>query len=114
MRLRPTYNPEVLDRVNMVLDENGNFYRGGRFGFFSNHASNYFGVAVFFFLLMKPMKSWAVVLLFSWITLIAYSRIYLGVHYPGDVMAGALFGILAAIIVHWLFVFTNNKLILKQ
>ncbi len=114
MRLRPTYNPEVLDRVKMVIDGNGNFYRGGRFGFFSNHASNYFGVAVFFFLLMKPMKSWAVILLFFWVALIAYSRIYLGVHYPGDVLAGALFGLLTAIFIHWLFVVANKKIVLKQ
>ncbi len=114
MRLRPTYHPEVMDRVKMVIDENGNFYRGGRFGFFSNHASNYFGVAVFFFLLMKPMKFWAVFLLFFWVTMIAYSRIYLGVHYPGDVIAGALYGGLAAILIHRLFVVANKKIVLKQ
>lgn len=110
MRYRPTHNPEIMDRVKMVVDNNGNFYRGGRFGFFSNHASNYFGIATLFFLMMRPMKSYYVLLLFFWVTLISYSRIYLGVHYPGDVLAGALYGTIVAFGVHALFLFTQRKL----
>ena len=110
MRLRPSHNPELVDQVKMVVDENGNLYRGGKFGFFSNHTSNNFGVAVFFFLVMKPLRRGYSILLFTWVSLIAYSRIYLGVHYPGDIVAGALYGAVAAWVIFRIFAYTNAKM----
>ena len=76
-RFRPTQDPEIMYLVDTV-----NGYRGGRYGFISSHAANTFAMAVFVSLLTKS-KRLAVVLL-SWAILNAYSRIYLGVHYPGD------------------------------
>ena len=93
MRLRPSHNDQTMDYVNLVMDESGNPYRGGQFGFFSNHASNFFGVVTFYLMCIRPVKKWVAFSLYGWAILIGYSRIYMGVPYPGDVLAGALFGI---------------------
>ncbi len=103
MRLRPTHNPRLQGLVHMVQDELGNYYKGGRYGFFSNHASNFAGVTVFFVLLMKPMSRWVYAALAAWVVLIGYSRIYLGVHYPLDVLVGFFYGTLAGLLMYWLF-----------
>ncbi len=100
MRLRPSHNPRLEGLVHMVRDELGNFYRGGRYGFFSNHASNFMGVTVFFILLMRPMKLISSAALAIWVLLIGYSRIYLGVHYPVDVMVGFLYGAAAGLLMY--------------
>ena len=65
---------------------------GGQFGFISSHASNVFGLATFLFVIMRSYsKLW--ILLFLWAGMIAVSRVFLAVHYPSDVVAGALFGV---------------------
>ncbi len=91
-RLRPSHQPLLEGKVHLLMDHNGNFYKGGSFGFFSSHAANYFAIAIFYITLMRPMRSLFVMLTILWASLIAYSRVYLGVHYPGDILAGALFG----------------------
>jgi len=109
-RLRPSHEPLLEGQVHLVQDSNGNFYKGGKHGFFSGHASNHFAVVVYFFLLMRPLKNYVIALIFFWATLISYSRIYLGVHYPGDVLAGAMFGSLLAITIYYLFRKTQIKI----
>jgi undecaprenyl-diphosphatase len=89
-RLRPSREPGLEGLVHTV-----NGYRGGLFGFASSHAANTFGLATFFWLLFRQTKKWIIVL-FIWATFISYSRIYLGVHYPGDLIAGAIIGIISA------------------
>jgi undecaprenyl-diphosphatase len=89
-RLRPTHDPELADLVHIV-----NGYRGGRFGFASSHAANTFGLALFVFLLFRE-RTRQVGWIFVWALLVAYSRIYLGVHYPGDILAGATVGMICA------------------
>ncbi len=103
MRLRPGYNQELEGLIHFVKDSNGNFYKGGKFGFFSNHASNYAGIITYFLLLMRPLKIWLSCLIILWGLGIVYSRIYLGVHYPGDVLAGVLYGILAGMLYSGVF-----------
>ena len=89
MRLRPSYNPELKGLVHIV-----NNYRGGMFGFVSSHAANSFGFAFFIHLLFKnKYLSWFILI---WAVFVSYSRIYLGVHYPGDILGGAILGILFA------------------
>lgn len=102
-RLRPGHEPALQGLVHHVMDAQGRLYKGGSFGFFSNHASNYFGVVTIYLLLMKPARKWIVMSLFVWAILIVYSRIYLGVHYPGDILVGAAYGMLMAWLVSKVF-----------
>lgn len=86
-RFRPTHNVEFGHMVHTVND-----YRGGMYGFFSGHAANTMAIAILFGRLLKQRYSAILVLLVIWSLLIGYSRIYLGVHYPADVVCGAIFG----------------------
>jgi undecaprenyl-diphosphatase len=78
--------------------------KGGLYGFVSSHATNAFCIATVFSLISR--KRTVVLLLFIWAILTGYSRIYCGVHYPGDVICGALLGVLLG----WLVYFLYNKL----
>ena len=91
-RLRPCHDTtlEMVHTVNNIC--------GKQYGFFSSHASNIFGLASFFFFIMNYKKinkhhSW---LLLAWATIVGYSRIYLGVHFPLDVLTGFLCGVILA------------------
>jgi undecaprenyl-diphosphatase len=86
-RLRPSQDPTLEGLIHLV-----NGYKGGKFGFASSHAANTFGSATFFFLLLHKQKRW-VVWLFVWAALMTYTRIYLGVHFPGDVLVGGIIGV---------------------
>ncbi|MCQ2194209.1 MAG: phosphatase PAP2 family protein [Paludibacteraceae bacterium] len=85
-RLRPSHDPLVMDMLEYVRD-----YHGGQFGFPSSHAANSFGFATFSALLFRNRLYTFAALL--WAAVCAYSRIYLGVHFPGDILVGTLLGI---------------------
>jgi undecaprenyl-diphosphatase len=89
-RFRPSHEPALKDLVHIV---NGD--RGGKFGFASSHAANTFGLALFIFLMFKD-RTKQVAWIFLWAAIVSYSRIYLGVHYPGDIIAGGLVGMACA------------------
>ncbi|MFN8257820.1 MAG: phosphatase PAP2 family protein [Bacteroidales bacterium] len=84
-RLRPCHNPLISGMVHLVNNE-----CGGKFGFVSSHAANTFALAIFTLLFFK--YRYYSVFIVSWAIVVSYSRIYLGVHYPLDVLAGAIFG----------------------
>ena len=87
-RYRPTHHPAFGHLVHTVND-----YRGGTYGFFSSHASNSFAIIMFAMLLLKPSTKYFKLILISYACLTSYSRIYLGVHYPADIIVGAACGI---------------------
>ena len=91
-RPRPSHEKRIRDQVHVLTNPNGDEYRGGAYGFASSHSANAFGMAMFMFLLFRGRWRW----MFAWAFVVAYSRIYLGVHYPGDIIVGGLVGILAA------------------
>jgi undecaprenyl-diphosphatase len=93
-RWRPSRDPSLTGLVHLVAG-----YRGGSFGFVSSHAANSFGLAMFLFLLFRH-KGFGIAI-FAWALLNSYSRIYLGVHFPGDILGGAILGLLIGWLVYW-------------
>lgn len=88
-RLRPTHNEEIGSLLHIL-----NSYRGGLYGFVSSHAANSFGAAVLLALLFRNRS--VTMILLAWAATISYSRMYMGVHYPGDIICGAAVGALSA------------------
>ena len=87
-RLRPCYNESISDSLRLVKEN-----CGGKYGFFSAHASNSFSLAIFFGLLFKNRIRYMIIITIVYASLISYSRIYLGVHFPIDIIVGSSFGI---------------------
>lgn len=97
-RWRPSNaNSPVYDVVHIV-----NGYRGGRYGFPSCHAANTFALATYVMMLFR--NRWLTVFLMAWALVTCYSRAYLGVHYPGDLLVGGLVGSFGSFLVYWLLV----------
>jgi undecaprenyl-diphosphatase len=101
-RFRPTQDPELMYLIDTV-----NEYRGGRYGFISSHAANTFAVAIFLSLVIRSRSLGLI--LFIWAILNAYSRIYLGVHFPGDILCGAVLGTVIGTLIYLIYRFIHNK-----
>ncbi len=103
-RYRPSHNLEIMDKVHILHD-----YKGGQYGFFSGHSANCFGIAMLLFLLFSTRSLWFRSIFFLWAAITAYSRIYLGVHYPSDIFIGFLAGLFWGYVVYRLIQFTFKK-----
>lgn len=86
-RWRPCRDPELGPFINLYQGK-----CGGRFGFFSAHAASSFGLAYFTSKLIK--RRWFTISIFTWAAFVAYTRVYLGSHFPGDIIVGAIIGII--------------------
>ena len=85
-RPRPCGEADLINQMRFIA------VRCGKFGFFSGHSSNTMAVAVFAGLLLKPYYKNLIFLLLFWSAVVAFSRIYVGVHYPLDIVCGITFG----------------------
>lgn len=103
-RLRPSHEP-ILDGL-VHLSKAG---AGGMYGFVSSHAANAFGLATFLYFVLdnkfKFLKYW----LFLWAVLVSYSRIYNGVHYPGDVIVAIIIGMIIGWAMSGIYKYIENK-----
>jgi undecaprenyl-diphosphatase len=103
-RPRPTHHRDFYEGVKTVLN-----YRGGLYGFISGHAANAFGFAMFTACLFKNRLFTLTIFFFALIN--AYSRVYLGVHFISDVVAGAIAGIIIGYLVYHLADFCRKKIL---
>ena len=101
-RLRPCYNDSLQDYVRLVKET-----CGGKYGFFSAHASNSFSLAVFFGLIYRNKYKFIIYITLFYASLISYSRVYLGVHFPLDIFFGSIYGIIIGLVVFKIY---KNKL----
>ncbi len=102
MRFRPAQDPDIASMIHIVND-----YRGGKFGFPSSHACDSFALATLVSLINRDKIVTTTMVL--WATLNAYSRMYLGVHYLGDILTGMLLGILIATICYLPLYYTKKS-----
>jgi len=102
LRYRPCHNLEIQNMVHILHN-----HCGGQYGFVSSHAANVFAFGVLSALIIQNRKVSFV--LFTWATIVSYSRIYLGVHYPADILGGAILGTIIAIILFLLYQYIFRK-----
>ena len=96
-RYRPSHHPDFKDLVNIIND-----FRGGDYGFISGHATNSFAIAFFFSRLFKNRL--LTISMILWATLNSYSRIYLGVHFISDIVAGFAVGAIIGLFVYEIYI----------
>ncbi len=95
-RYRPTHHQTIGPQVHTIIKPDGTEYRGGKYGFVSGHATNFFAVATAAFVLLgRVRRHWW---LFLWAGIVSYTRLYLGVHYPADLICGALLGVIIGVL----------------
>lgn len=102
-RLRPCYDESIKDSIHLLKR------CGGYYGFVSSHAANTFGVATFLFLVFRGRMKY-IGLLFIWSGFVAYTRIYVGVHYPLDIIFGSLSGMIIGYIVYKVYLLYKNRI----
>lgn len=100
-RERPSHQEELRGKINVPGK------KGGHYGFFSSHASNTFCLATMMVFIMRGKKYWR--WLWIWATIVSYSRIYVGVHFFGDIFTGAVFGILLGLLFSKILIISSNK-----
>ena len=95
-RLRPCHTPELASQLRMIVS------CGGKFGFVSSHAANHFAMAIYFGAVFSKWRRPIMLFAGLWAASIAYAQVYVAVHFPGDVVAGALLGCSVGCLSAWL------------
>ena len=103
-RLRPCYNIDFQDIIHLPKG-----LAGGKYGFVSSHATNTFAIAAFLTPVFREYRPWPAIVLFLWAIISSYSRIYIGYHYPGDIIVGSILGILIGLVFWKVFGFVQKK-----
>ena len=103
-RLRPCHDEEIQGYMRLVKS-----YCGYKYGYFSGHASNSMSVAVFIGLILIRRYKYLIFIMLFWAALMAYSRVYIGVHYPLDIISGMTFGAFSGFIFYRLLKFLIMK-----
>jgi len=104
LRLRPCHEPSLEGLVHIVRGK-----CGGQYGFVSSHAANCFNIAVFSLLLLR--KRWFTITILFWAAVVSYSRVYLGVHYPGDIIGGAILGAVIGSTIYYSYIYILKNLV---
>lgn len=107
-RLRPCQDPNVAQHLRFIIN-----YCPKSSSFTSSHATSYFAQATFYFLSLRHLSKWTGYF-FLWAASIAYTQVYVGVHYPFDVCCGAILGVAIGLFIHKLFVKRVGMLSLEQ
>ena len=104
-RLRPCHDEQISSYMRLVKDSCGGFY-----SFFSAHASNSFSLASFFFFVYYKIIQRKIILFFVLASLVSYSRVYIGVHYPLDIITGSIFGFVSGFILFKFWIFSLKRI----
>jgi undecaprenyl-diphosphatase len=104
MRLRPCHDPSIMEQVHLVKG-----YCGGKYGFISSHAANVFTLAAFISGIMGSGRTGLSATLFIWAIVVSFSRVYLGVHYPADIIVAAALGMGIGFVFQRIFSSVNSK-----
>lgn len=103
-RFRPTHTDSLKESIHTLHN-----YYGGTYGFVSSHATNSFALALYTSFFLKPFYKHYLQMALLWATMVSYSRIYLGVHFPGDIIGGAILGIILSYIIYKLYQAFSNR-----
>jgi len=104
-RFRPCFTPELDGIMRLVKS-----YCGGRYSFFSGHSSNSFALAVFLGLLLKKYAKYLLPFMLVWAAMVAYSRVYIGVHFPLDIFCGAIWGCIWGYLLFKLYTMISRRI----
>lgn len=102
-RPRPCGEADLIDHMRFIA------VRCGKYGFFSGHSSNSMAAAVFAGLMLKPYLKNLIFILLFWSAVVAYSRIYVGVHYPLDIVCGLTFGAISGFLFYKLALYLLKR-----
>jgi len=103
-RFRPCHEEGIAEYMRLVRSR-----CGGRYGYFSGHASNSMGLAIFVGLNLRQKYKYLIIFLIIWALIMGYSRIYVGAHYPLDVLSGAIFGGLSGLMFYRLEKYLQSR-----
>jgi undecaprenyl-diphosphatase len=113
-RFRPAHNTEINHQLHLHVFKNGEQYKGGKYGFVSAHAANSVAVTLLLIYFFKPINKRVRWLFLLFPLIFSYTRIYLGVHYLGDIVGGMLVGICSGFFTIWLYQLSKKNILIND